>query len=88
MSKEETSKVISEHARGTGDTGSVEVQVALHTADINKLQKHFEVHRKDRHSRRGLIRKVNLRRKQLKYLKCKDIDRYSALIEKLGLRGV
>ncbi|HAZ95049.1 MAG TPA: 30S ribosomal protein S15, partial [Porticoccaceae bacterium] len=68
------------------DTGSPEVQVALLTVNINKLQGHFGDHKKDHHSRRGLIRMVNQRRKLLDYLKGKDATRYSALIKKLGLR--
>jgi len=67
-------------------TGSPEVQVALLTANINKLQGHFSDHKQDHHSRRGLIRMVNQRRKLLDYLKRKDLDRYAALIKKLGLR--
>lgn len=68
------------------DTGSPEVQVALLTANINKLQGHFKANDKDHHSRRGLIRMVNQRRKLLDYLKGKDTTRYSALIGRLGLR--
>lgn len=82
----EKDAIKSEHARGEGDTGSPEVQVALLTANINKLQGHFEGHKKDHHSRRGLIRMVNQRRKLLDYLKAKDADRYTDLIKKLGLR--
>ena len=74
------------NARGEGDTGSPEVQVALLTANINKLQEHFSTFKKDHHSRRGLIRMVNQRRKLLDYLKSKDVDRYNDLIKNLGLR--
>jgi SSU ribosomal protein S15P len=72
--------------QAAGDTGSPEVQVALLTANINKLQGHFKANDKDHHSRRGLIRMVNQRRKLLDYLKGKDTTRYSALIGRLGLR--
>ena len=72
--------------RGDGDTGSPEVQVALLTANINKLQEHFASHKHDHHSRRGLIRMVNQRRKLLDYLLSKDRTRYASLIQKLGLR--
>ena len=73
-------------ARAENDTGSPEVQVALLTAQINDLQGHFKEHKHDHHSRRGLIRMVNQRRKLLDYLKGKDVTRYSALIAALGLR--
>ena len=86
LSAEQKAKVVAEHARGQGDTGSPEAQVALLTAQINQLQGHFKAHNKDHHSRRGLIRMVNQRRKLLDYLKRKDLDRYTALIGKLGLR--
>jgi len=86
LSAEQKAQVVAEHARGQGDTGSPEVQVALLTAQINQLQGHFKAHNKDHHSRRGLIRMVNQRRKLLDYLKRKDLDRYTALIGKLGLR--
>lgn len=82
----EKETIAKEHARAEGDTGSPEVQVALLTANINKLQNHFGAHKKDHHSRRGLIRMVNQRRKLLDYLKSKDVTRYSQLIAKLGLR--
>ena len=79
-------ELIKEYAIHEGDTGSPEVQVALLTVNINKLQGHFEGHKKDHHSRRGLIRMVNQRRKLLDYLKRKDQERYSKLIKSLGLR--
>jgi small subunit ribosomal protein S15 len=82
----DTSKVIEEHKRGDNDTGSPEVQVALLTARIETLQSHFKEHKKDHHSRRGLLMMVNRRRSLLDYLKRKDNLRYKALIEKLGLR--
>lgn len=86
LSAEEKAVIVKDNARGEGDTGSPEVQVALLTANINKLQGHFATYKKDHHSRRGLIRMVNQRRKLLDYLKSKDVDRYSQLIKKLGLR--
>ena len=82
----DTNKVINEHKRGDNDTGSPEVQVALLTARIEQLTGHFKIHKKDHHSRRGLLQLVNRRRSLLDYLKSKEIGRYKALIEKLGLR--
>ncbi|TDC56999.1 30S ribosomal protein S15 [Jiangella ureilytica] len=78
--------IIAEHARGNGDTGSPEVQVALLTHRINHLTEHLKVHKHDHHSRRGLLLLVGQRRRLLKYLQRVDIERYRALIEKLGLR--
>ncbi|MDR1856742.1 MAG: 30S ribosomal protein S15 [Desulfovibrio sp.] len=78
--------VIDAHAKHPGDTGSPEVQVALLTARIDGLTGHFKVHSKDFHSRRGLLKLVGHRRKLLNYLREKDVKRYRALIEKLGLR--
>jgi small subunit ribosomal protein S15 len=78
--------IVAEYARGTNDTGSPEVQVALLTARINELTGHSKEHAKDHHSRRGLLRMVSRRRKLLDYLKGKDVQRYRTLIEKLGLR--
>ena len=86
LSAEEKAAIVAEHATCENDTGSPEVQVALLTVNINKLQDHFGDHKKDHHSRRGLIRMVNQRRKLLDYLKSKDLERYSQLIKKLGLR--
>lgn len=86
LSVEEKTQIINEHKRSAGDTGSTEVQVALLTANINKLQGHFKTNVKDHHSRRGLIRMVNQRRKLLDYLKGSDNTRYAALIARLGLR--
>jgi len=86
LNAEEKGVIVQEHARAEGDTGSPEVQVSLLTANINKLQSHFTGNKKDHHSRRGLIRMVNQRRKLLDYLKKKDAERYSSLIKKLGLR--
>ena len=78
--------IVKEHQLSDTDTGSPEVQVALLTHNINSLQEHFRAHGKDHHSRRGLIRMVNQRRKLLDYLKGKDSSRYAALIQRLGLR--
>lgn len=82
----DTSKVIGEHKRSANDTGSPEVQVALLTARIEDLSEHFKIHKKDHHSRRGLLTMVNQRRSLLAYLKKKDAARYQALIQRLGLR--
>ena len=82
----DTQKVIADNARGANDTGSPEVQVALLTARIEHLSGHFKTHKKDHHSRRGLLQLVNRRRSLLDYLKRKDNESYKALIEKLGLR--
>jgi len=87
LSVEEKQQVMKEYQLKEGDTGSCEVQVALLTADIKKLTGHFKQHHKDNHSRRGLIRKVNLRRKLLRYLKGVDIERYRNIVKRLGLRG-
>jgi small subunit ribosomal protein S15 len=86
LSAEQKETIIKDYAQGDGDTGSPEVQVALLTANINELQSHFKEHIHDHHSRRGLIRMVNSRRKLLDYLKRKNIERYAALIKGLGLR--
>ena len=86
LSAEHKGTIIKEYAQGDGDTGSPEVQVALLTANINELQVHFKEHIHDHHSRRGLIRMVNSRRKLLDYLKSKSIERYASLIKRLGLR--
>ena len=80
------SKIVADFQRAKNDTGSPEVQVALLTARINDLTGHFKTHTKDHHSRRGLLKMVSRRRKLLDYLKGKDADRYTALIQKLGLR--
>lgn len=86
LTAEQKAQIVKDFGRGEKDTGSPEVQVALLTFDINQLQGHFKANSKDHHSRRGLIRKVNQRRKLLDYLKGKDTKRYSDLIERLGLR--
>ncbi|MCT4611795.1 MAG: 30S ribosomal protein S15 [Clostridia bacterium] len=80
------SEVIKSNALKEGDTGSPEVQVALLTARINDLTDHLRTHKQDHHSRRGLLKMVGKRRKMLKYLENKDINRYRELIAKLGLR--
>ena len=77
---------IEEHRHHESDTGSTEVQVALLTNRLSQLSSHFEKHKKDHHSRRGLLRIVSQRRRLLDYLKRKDFDRYRKLIESLGLR--
>ena len=86
LTNQDRADVIAKFQRAENDTGSPEVQVALLTARINDLQPHFKAHKADHHSRRGLIRMVNSRRTLLDYLKRKDADRYSALINELGLR--
>ena len=80
-------EVIAAHQRSVGDTGSPEVQVALLSNAIGQLNDHFKIHKKDNHSRQGMLQKVALRRKLLKYLKKVDSQRYLSLIKKLGLRG-
>lgn len=86
LSAETKRKIVSDYRRDTNDTGSPEVQVAILTYNINSLQDHFRAHGKDHHSRRGLIRMINSRRKLLDYLKGKDGERYASLIARLGLR--
>ena len=86
LSSEAKAEIISEHSRGDADTGSPEVQVALLSKRIADLTEHFGEHKKDHHSRQGLLKMVNKRRKLLDYLKAKDQDRYRELIQKLGLR--
>ena len=86
ISAEQKQTVVSECQRVPKDTGSPEVQVALLSAQIRDLTEHFKVHVRDHHSRQGLLRMVNRRRKLLEYLKEKDIDRYRTLIERVGLR--
>ena len=86
ISKEKKAEIIATYGRKPGDTGSPEVQIALLTADINKLNGHFKQHPKDNHSNRGLLKKIGKRRDLLKYLKSEDLDRYTTLTDKLGLR--
>ena len=86
LNAQEKAAIVAEYAVKEGDTGSPEVQIALLTHDINKLQGHFKSHIHDFHSRRGLLRKVSQRRKLLDYLKGKKVESYKALIQELGLR--
>jgi small subunit ribosomal protein S15 len=86
LSTETKSTIVKEYARDETDTGSPEVQVALLSARITELTEHFGEHKKDHHSRQGLLRMVNKRRKLLDYLKAKDQDRYRELISRLGIR--
>ena len=86
ITAERKEALIKDNARGSGDTGSPEVQVAILTERITNLTEHFKTHAKDNHSRRGLLMLVNKRRSLLDYLKRKDADRYNQLIAKLGLR--
>jgi small subunit ribosomal protein S15 len=86
ISLERKTALIKEHARGKDDTGSPEVQCAILTERITNLTEHFKTHKKDNHSRRGLLQMVSQRRRLLDYLKSRDAARYQAIIEKLGLR--
>ena len=86
ISKEKKTAIVKEYARFEGDTGSPEVQIAVLSARIAELTEHLKEHPKDNHSRRGMFKMVGQRRGLLSYLKSKDIERYRALIEKLGLR--
>jgi small subunit ribosomal protein S15 len=86
MSAEQKQAIVDEYGKDAKDTGSTEVQVALLTARITELTPHFQNHKKDHHSRQGLVRLVNQRRKLLDYLKSKDVERYRELIARLGLR--
>lgn len=86
MSAEQKQSIVADYGRGNNDTGSPEVQVALLTARINDLTGHFQQHKKDHHSRQGLVRLVNQRRKLLDYLRSKNVERYRDLIQRLGLR--
>ncbi|WP_315371454.1 30S ribosomal protein S15 [Paenibacillus xylanexedens] len=86
LTQERKQQLIHEHKTHESDTGSPEVQVAILTENITSLTNHLRTHKKDHHSRRGLLKMVGQRRKLLAYVKNKDVKRYSALIEKLGLR--
>jgi len=86
LTTDQKSKIVAEYSRGDADTGSPEVQVALLSARISELTDHFGEHKKDHHSRQGLLKMVNKRRKLLDYLKAKNQDRYRELISRLGLR--
>lgn len=86
LTAEDKATVVKDNARSVGDTGSPEVQIALLTARIQDLAEHFKTHIHDHHSRQGLLRLVNHRRKLLSYLRKSNVERYRALIAKLGLR--
>ena len=86
MTKERKQEVINTYKRDEKDTGSPEVQIALLTERINELTEHLKIHKKDNHSRRGLLKMVGARRSLLKYLSDKDVQRYRDIVEKLGLR--
>ncbi len=86
MNAQDKKTVIDEYAKHEGDTGSPEVQIALLTARINQLTGHFKDHKKDFHSRQGLLKLVGRRRNLLNYLRKTDVQRYRAIIERLGLR--
>jgi small subunit ribosomal protein S15 len=86
ITTERKAEVIQSHARKTGDTGSAEVQVAIMSERIANLTEHFKTHKKDNHSRRGLLKLVSQRRRLLDHLKSSDEGRYQSLIETLGLR--
>jgi small subunit ribosomal protein S15 len=86
LTKEAKTKIIQEHARSAGDTGSAEVQIAVLTRRISDLTDHLKVHKQDHHSRRGLLMLVGRRRRLLEYLRREDIERYRAIVADLGLR--
>ena len=86
LTKDTKRELIDKYGRSEGDTGSAEVQVALMTARINELTEHLREHRKDHHSRRGLLMLVGKRRRLLRYLERADLDRYRSLVSELGLR--
>ena len=86
MTNEQKQQIMAEYATHEGDTGSPEVQIAVLTYRINELNAHLDVHKKDHHSRRGLLKMVGHRRNLLAYLQKKDIERYRAIVKKLGLR--
>jgi small subunit ribosomal protein S15 len=86
LTKEKKAELAGKYGRGEGDTGSTEVQVALLTARINELTEHLREHKKDHHSRRGLLMLVGQRRRLLRYLERTDLERYRALVADLGLR--
>jgi small subunit ribosomal protein S15 len=87
LAKDVKSDIIADYARGDGDTGSPEVQIALLTQRIKDLTEHLKVHKKDHHTRRGLLKLVGQRRRMLNYLKKTDIERYREVVAKLGIRG-
>ena len=86
LTKDAKSDIIAKHAKHDGDTGSPEVQIALLTTRINTLTEHLKTHKKDHHSRRGLLKMVGHRRRLLDYLQAKDVERYRSLVKELELR--
>lgn len=86
LTKERKAEISAKYGRGTNDTGSAEVQIAMLTASINHLTEHLKIHKKDHHSRRGLLLQVGQRRRLLGYLQAKNLERYRSLIGELGLR--
>ncbi|MCH9809213.1 MAG: 30S ribosomal protein S15 [Alphaproteobacteria bacterium] len=86
IAPERKTELVKEYATKDGDTGSPEVQIAILTTRITNLTEHFKTHKKDNHSRRGLLKMVSLRRQLLDYVKRKDVKRYQTIIEKLGIR--
>ena len=86
VTSERKAALIKDNAKSSGDTGSPEVQVAILSERISNLTEHFKTHKKDNHSRQGLLKMVSQRRRLLDYLKSRDVPRYQAIIEKLGLR--
>ena len=86
LTKDQKTEIASKYGRGPNDTGSADVQIAILTASINQLTEHLKVHKKDHHSRRGLLMMVGHRRRLLDYLQAKDMERYRKLIADLGLR--
>jgi small subunit ribosomal protein S15 len=86
LTKERKAEIAAKYGRGSNDTGSAEVQIAVLTASINSLTEHLKIHKKDHHSRRGLLLQVGQRRRLLNYLHATDLERYRSLISDLGLR--
>ena len=86
LTKEQKTEISTKYGRTPGDTGSADVQIAILTASINHLTEHLKIHKKDHHSRRGLLMQVGQRRRLLSYLQAKDLERYRKLIADLGLR--
>ena len=86
LTKEQKAELAAKYGRGPNDTGSAEVQIAVLTMSINQLTEHLKIHKKDHHSRRGLLLQVGQRRRLLSYLQQKDLERYRSLIADLGLR--
>ncbi len=86
LTREQKAEIAAKYGRGSNDTGSAEVQIAILTASINQLTDHLKMHKKDHHSRRGLLLQVGQRRRLLSYLQKKDLERYRSLINDLGLR--